>query len=288
MPRHITQLGLVILGESSLVFGLHRTSQSFPIDWPNLWSWLRLTALETSVPALVRLVALLLAYWLLLSTLTYTTALLTKIPTAIRAVEWMTLPSVQRLSQKAVRVSLAASLVAPASLPLAAGAIEAGPAFSGNDVVVIDDGVIIPPGASVPEAPDTPPADEEDRPNQTPPAYVPTPSGTSEAPNPAGEAESRIDRGHMNDVTAMRLAAMAGSFTQSLDGASYTVRRGDNLWDIAAAHLAEATGRVDLTDAEIAPFWGQIVEENRNKIASNNPDMISPGEVITLPSIGAS
>lgn len=290
MPRHVTQLGLVILGESSLVLGLLRLRQSFPVNWTNLWSWLRLTPLETSVPALVRLIALALASWLLVSTLAYTAALLTKLPEAIRALEWMTLASVQRLSQKAVRVSLAAGLVAPISAPLSAGATPSTRSFSDSDVVVIDEGTIIPPGASVPDVPETPRAPtngEGDRTDQAPPTYVPTPSGTGESPSPVGQARTLIEQAFLNDATTDRLVNMAGSFTQGLDAASFTVQRGDNLWDIAAAHLAKATGRSDLTDADIAPYWGKVVQENRNKIASSNPDIISPGEIITLPIIGA-
>lgn len=289
MPRHVTQLIILIMGESALVAGLHRASRTFPIDWTNLWDWLRFTELETSVPSLIRLIALILGYWLLGSTTTYTVALATNIPGAIRAVEWMTLPSVQRLSRKAVRVSLVATLVAPASLPLAASATESSSNFTDNEVVVVDEGVLIPPGASVPDAPETPPAPDlppiGDAPEEKPPTYVPTPSGSAD-PNHAADSAAP-DESQKTGTTGNRLAAAELNAQQRAE-ITYTVLRGDNLWDIAKRHLASMTGRTDLTDADVAPYWGHLVELNRDSIASHNPDLINPGEVIILPAIGAS
>ena len=56
-----------------------------------------------------------------------------------------------------------------------------------------------------------------------------------------------------------------------------TVRRGDTLWDLAAAHLpAEAP------DAEIAAAWQQWYAENRAVIGPD-PDLILPGQILTAP-----
>lgn len=66
---------------------------------------------------------------------------------------------------------------------------------------------------------------------------------------------------------------------QSADPAQHevTVRRGDTLWDLAAAHLpAEAT------DAEIATSWQQWYVTNRAVIGPD-PDLILPGQVLTVP-----
>jgi nucleoid-associated protein YgaU len=62
---------------------------------------------------------------------------------------------------------------------------------------------------------------------------------------------------------------------------------GDNLWDIAAAHLAQATGRPAqaLTDREIAYHWLRLMAANRGLLRSGNPDLIFPGERVICPPV---
>jgi hypothetical protein len=61
----------------------------------------------------------------------------------------------------------------------------------------------------------------------------------------------------------------------------HTVRWGDNLWTIAAGHLAD-TG-VTRSNGQIAPYWRELVQENRASLRSGNPDLIFPGETVALP-----
>ncbi|MFI5053890.1 MAG: hypothetical protein ACHQDE_05965 [Acidimicrobiia bacterium] len=65
------------------------------------------------------------------------------------------------------------------------------------------------------------------------------------------------------------------------------VELGDNLWDLSAAQLALSTGRAraDLTDSEIAPYWAEVCERNRAGLASGDPNLVYPGERITLPPV---
>jgi nucleoid-associated protein YgaU len=67
--------------------------------------------------------------------------------------------------------------------------------------------------------------------------------------------------------------------------ASYTVGSGDNLWRIAAAHLAVETGRPiqQLRVTDIETYWSRVVSQNRSHLRSRNPDLIFAGEVIVLP-----
>lgn len=61
------------------------------------------------------------------------------------------------------------------------------------------------------------------------------------------------------------------------DAHEITVRRGDTLWDLAAAHLpAEAT------DAEVAATWQRWYAENRHVIGPD-PDLILPGQILLVP-----
>jgi nucleoid-associated protein YgaU len=56
-----------------------------------------------------------------------------------------------------------------------------------------------------------------------------------------------------------------------------TVRRGDTLWSIAAAHLGP-----DATDAEIAAEWPRWYRANR-AVIGDDPDVIEAGQQLQAP-----
>ena len=61
----------------------------------------------------------------------------------------------------------------------------------------------------------------------------------------------------------------------------YTVRRGDNLWSIAAEHLSEV---IEVPSrSEVAHYWRTVISANEEHLRSGDPDLIFPGEVIALP-----
>ncbi len=62
---------------------------------------------------------------------------------------------------------------------------------------------------------------------------------------------------------------------------------GDNLWEVAARQLATTTGRsrADVGDAEIAPAWVALCDRNRATLASGDPNLVYPGEVVVLPPV---
>ena len=66
--------------------------------------------------------------------------------------------------------------------------------------------------------------------------------------------------------------------------ASYTVVEGDNLWRIACREMKARAEIPSLSD--ITTFWLQLIETNRDIIHSHDPDLIYPGEVLTLPPSG--
>jgi len=61
--------------------------------------------------------------------------------------------------------------------------------------------------------------------------------------------------------------------------------KGDNLWSVAAEQLAAATARDPATvpEREIAVYWRALIAANRERLRSGDPDLVYPGEVITLP-----
>ncbi len=60
----------------------------------------------------------------------------------------------------------------------------------------------------------------------------------------------------------------------------YTVVRGDSLWAIARSHLADR-GAVPSGSA-VSTFWRTIFEVNRSVIG-DDPNLILPGQVLTIP-----
>src|SRR5829696_2615786 len=86
-------LGLLAL-ELGAVLALHWLGR-FPglrIRWDEPVPWVLSSPVQEVVGALLRTVGLVMAYWLLASTVLYLLASLTRLPSAVRAVGWATLP----------------------------------------------------------------------------------------------------------------------------------------------------------------------------------------------------
>jgi nucleoid-associated protein YgaU len=68
---------------------------------------------------------------------------------------------------------------------------------------------------------------------------------------------------------------------------THDVAEGDNLWSIARDHLAEVRGggADEPTLREVASYWLRVIEANRDRLASGDPDLIYPGEQIALPPV---
>ena len=68
---------------------------------------------------------------------------------------------------------------------------------------------------------------------------------------------------------------------------THTVVAGDNLWEIAAAHLATVSGRSrsELSALDIAPYWSRVCMANRQHLISGDVSLVYAGEEIELPAI---
>jgi hypothetical protein len=216
---------------------------------PSAWAlWLASTPPQDAVAAVLRLVATIAAWWLLAGTALYLAARLARIPGMVRALEWTTPRAVRRLIDRAVALSVIASL-AGGTAALAGGSGPPSPvvAFVGSRP-----GVLLPPG--------TGPGAQTQRSPSPEPLPVPIPQV---APIPGGS-------------TPREGAAPPGGLGH------HTVQRGDNLWTIAARHLAD-TGDITRSNGRIAPYWRELIQENRSGLRSGNPDLIFPGEIVALP-----
>lgn len=65
-------------------------------------------------------------------------------------------------------------------------------------------------------------------------------------------------------------------------GAVVVVEAGDHLWKITDRSLTDRLGR-PARDSEVTPLWRDVIEVNRERIRSGDPDLIYPGEEILVP-----
>lgn len=98
------------------------------------------------------------------------------------------------------------------------------------------------------------------------PGYVPVPAGEPVA----------------TPTTAAVIAPSAEVESTGAGMVEVVVQPGDHMWNLAGNRLAQATGRAP-TNSEISPYWRRVVEANRDRIRSGDPDLIFPGEVLILP-----
>lgn len=62
----------------------------------------------------------------------------------------------------------------------------------------------------------------------------------------------------------------------------HVVSPGENLWVIARGRLV-AAGVQAPRDVEVHAYWVRLIADNIDRLASGNPDLIHPGERLTLP-----
>ena len=69
------------------------------------------------------------------------------------------------------------------------------------------------------------------------------------------------------------------------NASSHVIVAGDNLWDVAASHLASVTGRdvAALSIAEIVRYWVRVCDDNRAHLQSGDVSLIYAGELVELP-----
>jgi LysM repeat protein len=119
-------LGLLGL-ELAAVLVLHWLGRfaGLRIGWDEPVEWLASSPVQEVLGAVARTVGLVMAYWLLASTVLYLLASLTRLPAAVRAVSWATLPLARRVADHAVAVTLATSMVGGGTLGVAGPALAA-------------------------------------------------------------------------------------------------------------------------------------------------------------------
>lgn len=208
-------------------------------SWNAVSRWYEVVGPTVAAMAMLRMVGLGLAGWILLAT---TAELMAEIlpRSGFRLVADLITPrSLQRMARGLAGLSLTAGLTAAA--PSAGTPAEP------------QDGVAV-----VRLVSDPPPA----------PAATPTPMGTA--------TMRLVDPDPRPQVAPVSVAVTSPDVV--------VVEPGDSLWSIAEEAMRDA-GRVQPSDAMVARYWRQVIEANRAALVDpSNPDLIYPGQVITLPS----
>ncbi|MFQ5968236.1 MAG: LysM peptidoglycan-binding domain-containing protein [Acidimicrobiia bacterium] len=114
----------------------------------------------------------------------------------------------------------------------------------------------------------------------SPPAALPIEILPPYVPVPAGPEKDETETREPPDNPAI-IPALPG-VTSPAPGDTYVVVKGDNLWRIACRQVRAETGGKP-TSSQIVPYWLELIELNRDRLRSGDPDLIYPGEELLLP-----
>lgn len=263
MNRIRARIGLFVVCGTIVVFlvGLHGlgAAPGMQVDWADPVGWVRAASAEDALTASLRTIGLGAGYWLLAGTVVCG-LLRHRTSAAPRVVRLLTIPSIRRLVDRALAVSLAVSITATPLGPALAAEPTPEPTAVAYDIN--RDGIPIPhlsPGEAVESEGDTSAAAEPDPDAAAAPAdsavatpLVMPPVVTTSAPSPS----------------------------------EYVVMAGDNLWVIAERRVTAVLDS-DTSSAAVAGYWRRLIAENRQTLRSGDPNLIYPGEIVTLPPVEA-
>jgi hypothetical protein len=273
--------------EAAVVVGVHLVGRapSIGVDWSDPAGWLAVSPAEQVVASMAWLAASVMAYWLLGSTLLYLVARCWRLRGVLRVAEWLTVPAVRRMVDRALAATLVGTvLLGPAAPALATGrggfdAMTAAPPQSEYEPQPA--GSEQPPVSAPGPRRDAPKPVEQDPPDDEADAESESPRSRATEQAGDGDKESGVSTGSSDDGRPERPATRTSGVPRP--GHRYTVRVGDHLWKIASEVVAGGDGMAGR--AAVASYWAELVREATPGLRSGNPDLIYPGEQITLPQL---
>lgn len=244
-------------------------------------SWAAATDPLVVTMALLRLAAVGTAWYLLVTTVLGVVARALRAVRLVRFADAVSAPVVRRVLQRGMGVVVATAIAGSAVAPTASAAAPPTAMQEQEPDVIEMHGRTVPSTAGAEERDDgAAPTLPWQWLGDPVPAEVPDPAATIGEVSPAPrtvEAPAATAAGTPARPAAPAVAADADR--------SHTVRPGESLWRIAEAHLAAVWGRAP-DDAEIVPYWREVIEHNRDRlVVADDPDLILPGQVLVLPSV---
>lgn len=202
-----------------------------------------------AIMALARLGALATGGWFVVSVVVCAAVTLLRDGARVRAPSWLTLPATRRLVEAALATSAVSSLVAGA-VPVAA---QPAAGIPPPDVAI--------PGTAAPDV--TTPVGRPPPPGIVPPAATRAADPSAADPGPS--------------------APTSRDAPPAAPADRHRVRAGESLWRIAADRIA---GTPDRSGPEAtARYWRRLVAANADRLRSDDPDLIFPGETVLLPEL---
>ncbi|MCY4367949.1 MAG: hypothetical protein OXF41_00720 [bacterium] len=213
---------------------------------------------EQAVYGCIWLIAVSIFAWLALSIALSVCAHVVRIPAAIRAVEWATVGPVRRLARRLAALILAMGSIS-ASYPAGAAQVPPVPiVVSEEQELVVDPRTAPIPGVSIPVS-------------------AGMISDTLTGPARTTGSDERIG---VSTPAALRASGEKASTTGEY--IEYVVQPGDSMWSVSSVHV-HGSKAGPLPDHEVAGVWRWVVELNRGRLRSGDPDLIFPGEILVLP-----
>lgn len=261
---------------AGIVVGLHglggRLAPPPLTDPGRLNGWLEERQPAEAAFALLRLVGLGTAWYLLGATVLGALVRVARARAAIRVADLFTVPAVRRLASAAAGATVAAALSTGTGT---SGAGGHGPSHGEIDMITLlgQEAPITSAEPSEGDAdggnPAEPPA--EDAGQDAPP--LPTLRRLPEGPGASPPLPAR--------PPAQPATAPAAPSPAPADRRA--IRPGQHFWSLAEDVLASAWQRAP-SDDEVDPYWRRLVAANRSILRDpDNPDLLYPGQVITVP-----
>ena len=114
-------------------------------------------------------------------------------------------------------------------------------------------------------------------------AGLASPAAAADRHDAPAVAESPTSTTTAPTVTMRRLPPTPAPPTTPSAERTWSVKPGECFWSIAEAVLADGLGRRP-SASEVVPYWQRLIDANRAALADrDNPDLIFPGQVFTVP-----
>lgn len=120
------------------------------------------------------------------------------------------------------------------------------------------------------------------------PSGAPAPSTPPSTPHTPATSPLPATNNGAASGAAKPPAASVATGPPPPDPTSHATVAGDDLWSIAAAEVAQVTGRpvASLSNADVAAYWQRVCDANQSHLQSGDVNLIFPGEQIVLPPVG--
>jgi hypothetical protein len=273
LPRPILRLAFIEAGAvGALGFLAPRCRVIVAFDA----TFVRHASLVNLVPALAWWLAAAITGWLVLSTIACVAAYTRPRWFRLRNIDRLGAGVVARYVDAAFAFALGVGTIAVTTGGAAAApAVATGPPQSTASTTLSASGppvtVEVQPDGTLVVVPSEP----------SPPTTTSTTTSTTLAPAPPGPSAALAP-----PVPSPSPAVSPAPTPGPTRGEYVTVVAGDNLWRIASVQLSARRGR-PVRDDEIVPYWRAVVSANRATLRSHDPNVIFPGELVTLPVVPA-